>query len=702
MSSRAAILTYTALSIVLTWPLVPGIASDVPGDLGDSLLNMWILGWGADHVPRLLTGAMSWQAFWNANIFHPEPLALTFSEHLFGQTLQILPVYWLTGNVILCYNLLFISTFALSAFGTYLLVRDLTGNRMAAFVAGLVYGFLPYRIASVPHLQVMSSQWMPFALYGLNKFVTGTSGSAGSAGSRVALAGGTAALVMQNWSCGYYLLYFAPFAPLFVMHRMWALGKLTDLRIWMSLAVAAAVTLVLTLPFLFPYSQAKQLFGFERPFGEVVLFSANVWSYITASENLRLWGRALRYYPHGEGETFLGFVPWLLAMVALFAAVYHSRPALSERGDANVRVGARVEGRPAPRARRVLIVLLAFAAITQFFALMSAVTFGGFDLNVLGLTISARTPQRLLMQFVVAAVLLLVMSPTARGAASRLVRTPLIFFAGATVLAMWLSLGPLPNAGGARVSGFGLYGVLYNYVPGFNGVRVPARYAMIAGLFLAVLAGYGAAALFRIGNVRRAGTSLSAEARGAKAEGSAVVTVVLAVLILVEGAAIPMEMNRTWAQNEAEPPGRVFPASQAPAVYARVASLPAGSALTEFPFGDAAWEIRYVYYSHTHWRPITNGYSGAFPPAYKARVARLSQVRLNPEAAWRTLVDSGSSHAIVHSRAFANAADAAAVESWLRAHDAEELERFPDGDILFKLKTELKTETFNFQLPTFN
>ena len=89
---------------------------------------MWILGWGAEHVPQLLTGSIGWREFWNANIFHPEPLALAFSEHLFGQTLQILPVYWLTGNIILCYNLLFISTFALSAFGMYLLVRDLTGD----------------------------------------------------------------------------------------------------------------------------------------------------------------------------------------------------------------------------------------------------------------------------------------------------------------------------------------------------------------------------------------------------------------------------------------------------------------------------------------------------------------------------------------------------------------------------------------------
>ena len=300
---------------VLTWPLALGLGSDVPGDLGDSLLNMWILGWGAEHVPRLLTGAIGWSEFWNANIFHPDPLALALSEHLFGQVLQILPVYWLTGNIILCYNLLFISTFALSAFGTYLLVRDLTGDRRAAFIAGLVYGFLPYRIASVPHVQVMSSQWMPFALYGFNRFVT--------AGSNRALVGGTASLVMQNWSCGYYLLYFAPFVPLFVVHRMWTLGTLRTVRTWTGLIAAAAGTLVLTLPFLFPYQRAQQLFGIERPFGEVVQFSANVWSYVTASENLRVWGKALRFYPHGEGETFLGFMPWLLALIALGGLLWH-------------------------------------------------------------------------------------------------------------------------------------------------------------------------------------------------------------------------------------------------------------------------------------------------------------------------------------------------------------------------------------------
>ncbi len=92
-----------------------------------------------------------------------------------------------------------------------------------------------------------------------------------------------------------------------------------------------------------------------------------------------------------------------------------------------------------------------------------------------------------------------------------------------------------------------------------------------------------------------------------------------------------MEINRTWNQNEAMPPARVMPYADAPPVYARVAALPAGTAITEFPFGDAAWEIRYVYYAAAHWKPITNGYSGSFPPRYKERVARLQRIAKDPE-----------------------------------------------------------------------
>ncbi|HET9705978.1 MAG TPA: hypothetical protein VFP85_18185 [Vicinamibacterales bacterium] len=647
---------YAALSVALTWPLVLGLGSDVPGDLGDSLLNMWILAWSADHLPQLLTGAIGWSEFWNGNIFHPEPLTLALSEHLVGQALQILPVYWLTGNIILCYNLLFISTFALSAYGTYLLVRDLTGDARAAFVAGLVYGFLPYRIASVPHLQVMSSQWMPLALWGFNSFLVRFPAPGSRLPSYGALGLGVAALVMQNWSCGYYLLYFAPFLPAFIVYRMWQLGAVKDVWVWASLGAAAAATVVLTLPFLLPYQAAQRMFGIERLIGEVEMFSANVWSYVTASENLALLGRALRFYPHAEGETFLGFIPWLLGVAAVMASIRLQPDATFRRMD----------------RWHLLTWILLTLTVAQLVALLSVVFFGGFEVNVFGLAIRARTPVRSLMQFVAVFGLLLAVSSRTRAASARIVRTPAFFFLALTILAMWLSLGPHPKAGDALVSGFGIYNVLYENVPGFNGVRVPARYAMIAGLFLAVLAGYGARLLTF--NLK--------------------LLTLVSVLVLAEGAAVPMARNLTWNQNEAVPPARIFPGHSlgrqslgegVPAVYRRVAALPAGAAVTELPFGDAAWEIRYVYYAHAHRKPITNGYSGAFPPSYKERVARLQRIRADPEAAWQSLRASGTTHVVLHKAAFARPDDAEAVEAWLRSRGATEVERFEDGAMLFVL-----------------
>jgi hypothetical protein len=345
----------------------------------------------------------------------------------------------------------------------------------------------------------------------------------------------------------------------------------------------------------------------------------------------------LRFYPHGEGETFLGFVPWLLALLALSGLIW-------DRSEERSALRASV-----PAWLTYVSAFLLLAVITQLIGVLSVVLFGGFEFGV----ISARTPQRLLMQFVIALALLLGISPRARIETARLMRSPIAFAFVATILAMWLSLGPLPNAGEARVSGFGLYGLLYDYVPGFNGVRVPARYAMIAGLFLAILAGFGFKQLLSLIPDPRSPIPVSR-----------FLIPVASFLILIEGAAIPMELNRTWNQNEAVPPARVFPVGRsdhglgegAPPVYARVAALPEGTAITEFPFGDAAWEIRYVYYAAAHWKPITNGYSGSFPPRYKERVARLQRIATDPEAAWQSLKDSGSTHVVLHRNAFANGA----------------------------------------------
>ena len=163
---------YLAITLATTWPIVNGIARDLPGDLGDPAFVTGVLAWGSDHWMALFTGDIrAASTFWDAPIFYPERVATTYSEHLALHSLLTLPVYAVTRNPVLCYNLWFLATFFFSAFGMYLLVRDLTGHAGAAFVAGLAFGFAPYRISTLAHLQVLSTHWMPFVLLGLRRYL---------------------------------------------------------------------------------------------------------------------------------------------------------------------------------------------------------------------------------------------------------------------------------------------------------------------------------------------------------------------------------------------------------------------------------------------------------------------------------------------------------------------------------------------------
>ena len=80
--------------------------------------------------------------------------------------------------------------------------------------------------------------------------------------------------------------------------------------------------------------------------------------------------------------------------------------------------------------------------------------------------------------------------------------------AGVDARPLPLELTPRPNPargaceirleGAGRDLGAGPYTWLLEFVPGFDGLRVPARFLMLVALFLSVLAGLGAAALLRL------------------------------------------------------------------------------------------------------------------------------------------------------------------------------------------------------------
>jgi hypothetical protein len=137
------------------------------------------------------------------------------------------------------------------------------------------------------------------------------------------------------------------------------------------------------------------------------------------------------------------------------------------------------------------------------------------------------------------------------------------------------------------------YPWLHKYVAPFRGLRVPARFSMLAGLTLAILSGYGASRLVR--RVPNARWPLVALMLGA---------------IIVE--ALPqMRLEPVWP---APPPIYSSLANDTPAV------------LAEFPMppeGIKSWfDTRYMYFSTWHWKKMVNGNSGFAPPSYDELIER--------------------------------------------------------------------------------
>ena len=649
-SPLAVFAWYLVATLVMTWPLAAGLTTDLPADLGDPVLNLWILGWNVDHLSRFVSGDLgAFSGYWNANIFYPAPLALAYSEHLFAQSLQALPVWMLTGNLLLCYNLLFLSTFALSALGAYLLARDHVGSGRAAVVAGLLYGFALYRVPQFPHLQVLSSQWMPFALLGFGRYAR--------TGRLLPLAGGVAALVAQNLSNGYYMVYFAPFLAAYVLWELKRAGRLVDWRRWVPLLASAAVVLSACWPFIHPYLELRQAGFGARRLPEVQSFSADLLAPLTAGVNLTVWGHGrMSAHPVPEGELFPGIVPVLLVAAALVAAGLN-RSAWR---------GAAAAAGPTPAWVRWSIRLCAAVAVLYGIVAIVMLVRGTFVIDWGPLSIRAIRLPRITRVALAAVTVAALLSPRLRAWWRRRPPSSIWFFAAAAFTALVLALGPAVRVAGTPIVA-GPYRLLYDWVPGFDGLRVPSRMAMLALLFGSVVAACGAEVIARRW---RRGVAIVAG---------------LSVLFLVEATAAPILINADpGVVKTAAAPLRIQPGRFAPQVYRYVVTLPHDAVIVEFPFGEDAWEVQYMFYSTVHWRRMLNGYSGGFPEVNLWHRRMLGDPTTTPELAWKTLGESGATHAIVHEAAFRTPDEVRNLESWLTDRGAAPVATF-GGDAVFVL-----------------
>lgn len=310
---------YLFAAVVLTWPLATRLTTHLGAleGAGDPYLNLWILGTGMKAWLADPLSVLSGRVF-DANIFHPAAGSLTFSDHLLLQSLLMAPVFAVTQNLALCYNVLLVGSLAASGLAMHALVRGVTGSVPAAFVAGLAWACWPYRTAHLLHLQLQSLYFLPLVLLALYRLA--------AARRKLDAVWLGAAAALQAMSSVYYGVMTAVALGLGAVAVAWSSGQWRGRRFWSRMVLAAAIGAVLVAPVAWPYWQSQQREGFGRNLFEAAAHAASLQSYTQVPPDNLVYGRTGVLAPrapapgerdrrHVEHQMFPGLV--LIGLAAL-------------------------------------------------------------------------------------------------------------------------------------------------------------------------------------------------------------------------------------------------------------------------------------------------------------------------------------------------------------------------------------------------
>jgi len=430
-----------ALAVITSWPLVLHMPSRIAPDLGDPVRTAWEIAWVGHamlHDPLHL---------FDSNAFYPHPLSLAFSDSLLGYGPT---AFFGHGTVaaLVRYNLLFLWAWSLCFVGAYLLGRELGLQRLAAGAAGIAFAYAPYRVTEAGHLHVISSGGLPLALFLLLRGYRRSSRGLVLAGWLV-----SAWQVSLGFTLGLQYCYLLLILALLVLGEWWR-GRLTP--------------------------NAGDMSGPEvsRDVSSDVDLEQTTGA---ASAGERESARG----PHVRGQLARGpLIPRRLLAVTLIGVavlgvvtVYQSRPYLKVAEEY-------------PTAKRTL------KEVKNYSSGPAALVSASSENRVWGsVTSGARADVHSKNEdvfFPGGLILVLALIGLVGVGGSPYSRRLRIGLAAGIVIVSVLAMGM-----GLTGAGYP-YRLLYDYAPGWDGVRVPGRIFTLATLFYALLAGAGAQWLIRI------------------------------------------------------------------------------------------------------------------------------------------------------------------------------------------------------------
>ena len=235
---------YIVLSLGFCVPLPLRLGTDVAGRYVDTRIFQWNNWW----VKYALLNGLDLDD--SAYIYAPSGASLVSHNVNWISSFLSVPLDLIFGPTI-AYNLTFLFTFFLSGYGMYLLVRDLTDHRGAAFVAGLVFSFAPYHVSGNwdGQMNLANIQWIPLCLRHLLRVVHG------KRWQDALWAGFWGALASLD--CWFFTMFLGLWSAVFALYLLIWRRKDLSWRLVGLLLLAAGVGLILITPFLLPLFRAS-------------------------------------------------------------------------------------------------------------------------------------------------------------------------------------------------------------------------------------------------------------------------------------------------------------------------------------------------------------------------------------------------------------------------------------------------------------
>lgn len=273
----------------------------------DAVLNAGILEWG-----RRALGSASLHLFeWTAGF--PLHNTLANTENLIGWQPEFAILRWAGASVTFAYNTLFITSFFLSAIGVRLLARRFGASKGGAFLSGLIFAFVPFHLVHAIHLQTLAVCWAPFAIYCLDRYLTG--------GKLIDLAG-VALLFALCFLSGLYIGFFLAIAlPVYVLAAA-ATHRITiERKRLLGLAGIAVALPVALWPIVSHYVAYSRTNGYVHPAEVLTRFSLELLALVKVPTWQALWlGTGYPGLAEHESAAFPGFIAVCLLVAAFWTA----------------------------------------------------------------------------------------------------------------------------------------------------------------------------------------------------------------------------------------------------------------------------------------------------------------------------------------------------------------------------------------------